>query len=291
MKKLLLLFCIFFFVLSDLAFGEEKRLEDRYQSIDMAKVTCSEALQIKDSQIQKALIIWSDGYQSEKTGNTVVDIYTLEDLAAQLEMQCRANPSSLFIEAVQKSKKTKSVVSLLSKNRENKDRYSNIDMAKATCNDALEEKDRQALKAVLIWIDGYLSAKTGDTVVDAYQLQRLAERLESSCRANPSMLLMDAVKKIKKRPSRTEAGTKGVRHGQDERYTDIDMTKVTCGDVLQIKDPQMQKAVVIWLDGYESAKTGDTVVDVYKLQDLARRLEEYCRANPSTLLLKVLKKH
>jgi hypothetical protein len=289
MKKLSLLTLIISFTLLHPHITEGKSSDDRYRSIDMAKLTCSDALQIRDSQTQKALVIWSDGYRSAKSGNTVVDIHQLEDLAGQLEAHCKLNPSAPFLQAVQNSKKTKSLLSFFSKKKKKKDHYSNIDMAKITCDDASKEKDRQVLKSVLIWIDGYLSAKSGDTIVDAYKLQSIAERLERSCRANPSMLLLNAVNKIKKRPSHAKPGIAGVIKGDTDRGRNIDMTTVTCSEALQIKDPQTQKAVVIWIDGYLSAKSGNSSVDIHKLKDLADKLEGYCRDNPSALLLNAVK--
>jgi len=79
------------------------------------------------------------------------------------------------------------------------DRYRNVDMTKVTCSDLLNEKDTQAVTAVLIWIDGYFSAKTGDMVVDVNQLKRLADRLEGYCRDNPETPILEAVKKSRRR--------------------------------------------------------------------------------------------
>jgi hypothetical protein len=285
MKKLSLLIFIISFVLLNTYIVEARSRKDPYRTIDIAKLTCREALQIKDSQTQKALVVWSDGYLSAKSGNTVVDIYQLESLAVQLETQCKVNPSASFLQAVQNSKKTRSMVNFNTKKDKKKDRYSNIEMAKVTCEDALQEKDKQVLQAVLIWIDGYLSAKSGNTMVDTVQLQTMAERLERSCRANPSMLLLDAVNKTKKGATKNSTG--GVRDAGNDG-NNIDMTKVTCREALQIKDSQTQKAVVIWIDGYRSAKSGNTSVDINKLKNLADRLEGYCRANPSALLLEAV---
>lgn len=78
------------------------------------------------------------------------------------------------------------------------DRYKNVDMSKVTCNDVQNEKDIQLVKAVLVWIDGYLSGKTGQTTVDVNQLLKLAEQLEGYCQENPSTTILDALKKKKR---------------------------------------------------------------------------------------------
>lgn len=85
--------------------------------------------------------------------------------------------------AVAKEKKQKS------------DRYTNVNMNKITCKDVMEEQDTQAVKAVVIWIDGYLSAQSNDTTVDVNELKTLAEQLKGYCEANPSATVMEAVKK------------------------------------------------------------------------------------------------
>jgi len=84
----------------------------------------------------------------------------------------------------------------VAKEKKSKDnRYANVNMNKVTCKDLLEEQDTQAVKAVVIWIDGYLSAQAGDTTVDVNELKTLAEQLKGYCDANPSATIMDAAKK------------------------------------------------------------------------------------------------
>ena len=77
------------------------------------------------------------------------------------------------------------------------DRYSNVNMSKVTCSDMLQEQDSQAVAAALVWIDGYLSCKTGDMIVDINKLKSLADQLEGYCRDNPSETILDALKKSK----------------------------------------------------------------------------------------------
>jgi hypothetical protein len=77
------------------------------------------------------------------------------------------------------------------------DRYSNVNMSKVTCSDVLNEQDSQAVAAVLVWIDGYLSCSTGDMIVDINKLKSLADQLGGYCRENPSETILDALKKSK----------------------------------------------------------------------------------------------
>ncbi|MCX5895947.1 MAG: HdeA/HdeB family chaperone [Proteobacteria bacterium] len=69
-----------------------------------------------------------------------------------------------------------------------------VDVAKCTCNDLLNEKDEKVIAAGLVWVDGYLSGKTGDTRIDFNSLKRLSDRIETYCKNNPTMPILDAVK-------------------------------------------------------------------------------------------------
>jgi acid stress chaperone HdeB len=74
-----------------------------------------------------------------------------------------------------------------------------IDMSKCTCEDMLTEKDDQLVKAALVWIDGYVSGKSGDTRISLDELKGLARQLESYCKANPATPILDAAKKSRAR--------------------------------------------------------------------------------------------
>jgi len=69
-----------------------------------------------------------------------------------------------------------------------------IDVANCTCNDMLREKDQKVIVAGAIWVDGYLSGKTGNTRVDLDGLESLAGRVKEYCGKNPSAPILDAVK-------------------------------------------------------------------------------------------------
>ncbi len=66
-----------------------------------------------------------------------------------------------------------------------------VDVAKCTCNDLHNEK---VIAAGLVWVDGYLSRKTGDTRIDFNGLKSLSARIETYCKNNPTMPILDAVK-------------------------------------------------------------------------------------------------
>lgn len=74
-----------------------------------------------------------------------------------------------------------------------------VDMSKCTCQDMMNVNDEQLIKASLIWIDGYVSGKSGDTTVSLGELETLARNLESYCKSNPSSPILEAARKSKGR--------------------------------------------------------------------------------------------
>lgn len=73
---------------------------------------------------------------------------------------------------------------------------SKIDMAQYTCKDLLSEESDDA-GMVLIWIDGYLSGKTGDTTIDMNFLGELATEVGNVCRSKSSQTkILDVVKQV-----------------------------------------------------------------------------------------------
>ena len=69
-----------------------------------------------------------------------------------------------------------------------------IDVAQCTCTDVLKEKDKRVIAVGAIWVDGYLSGKTGETRIDLNDLDSLADRVKTYCEKNPSAPILDAVK-------------------------------------------------------------------------------------------------
>jgi acid stress chaperone HdeB len=69
-----------------------------------------------------------------------------------------------------------------------------IDAAQCTCTDVLKEKDKRVIAVGAIWVDGYLSGKTGETRIDLNDLNSLADRVKAYCEKNPTAPILDAVK-------------------------------------------------------------------------------------------------
>ena len=70
-----------------------------------------------------------------------------------------------------------------------------VDMSKYTCGELLSESEDD-MGVVLIWIDGYLSGKTGDMTVDLEFISKLAEGVGGACASNKKARVMDVVEKL-----------------------------------------------------------------------------------------------
>ncbi len=66
-----------------------------------------------------------------------------------------------------------------------------VDMAKISCKDFLSEKDQ--IGTMLVWIDGYMSAKSDNTVMSEEWMEKLGGHLGKYCASNPNKTIMDAI--------------------------------------------------------------------------------------------------
>jgi acid stress chaperone HdeB len=109
MKKALIIAMIIMFLgASAYSAAAGRTGAQQHGTIDMATVTCSDMLNEKDQQTVAAVLVWVDGYLSGKTNDTRVDVNQLKNLAQQLEIYCRANPSSTIMHAVKQKGKSNS---------------------------------------------------------------------------------------------------------------------------------------------------------------------------------------
>ena len=66
------------------------------------------------------------------------------------------------------------------------------DMAKITCKELLGAGDDMGM--LLVWIDGYMSAKSDNTVMSEEWMGKLGSHLGSYCNKNGSHTIMQAIK-------------------------------------------------------------------------------------------------
>ncbi|MBF0261766.1 MAG: hypothetical protein HQL97_08045 [Magnetococcales bacterium] len=73
----------------------------------------------------------------------------------------------------------------------------NIDFGSYTCGQFLKEAaegDEEDIGVVLMWIDGYLSGVSGDTVWKPSDFTHFSERLANYCASHQNVKLLDAAK-------------------------------------------------------------------------------------------------
>ncbi len=69
------------------------------EQIDMAQLKCSEFLADKDNM--NLILMWLDGYASQKSDNTVISDEWMEKLGQHMGSFCSANPDTPILEAAQ----------------------------------------------------------------------------------------------------------------------------------------------------------------------------------------------
>ncbi len=68
-----------------------------------------------------------------------------------------------------------------------------VDMSKVTCAQMFEDEDTATY--MYFWLDGYFSAKSGNTVLDAGGVEQDMEALVQLCTPDPDKKILDLLKK------------------------------------------------------------------------------------------------
>lgn len=75
----------------------------------------------------------------------------------------------------------------------------NVDFSRISCGEFLEEivaADEDTAGSILLWIDGYLSGVSGDTLLNWKSLENYSERLVEYCADHRKAKLLDAARKV-----------------------------------------------------------------------------------------------
>ena len=70
-----------------------------------------------------------------------------------------------------------------------------VDFAKITCKQFVISKFARP-KSVAYWLSGYYNGKNANTVVDIRGMEQNVHKLETYCRKNHEMAVMDAAKNV-----------------------------------------------------------------------------------------------
>jgi len=69
---------------------------------------------------------------------------------------------------------------------------------------------------------------------------------------------------------------------------EINITDTTCEEAGEMNEDELI-VLLIWMDGYLSAKEGVVMFDLEVVQALGESMSEYCEENPDDSLLRALK--
>ena len=121
-------------------------------------------------------------------------------------------------------------------------------------------------------IDGYASAKAGNPVADPHTLASMLEQVYAACQAKPTETMLSVWQDNRKTiPAATEGNWRA--------------DKTTCKDYTN--DTDNGSGFVIWLDGYNRAKSGKPASVLNDDETLAAYLDA-CSKQPDALMLDVI---
>jgi acid stress chaperone HdeB len=146
------------------------------EDTDVAKVKCSELLKGSEESVGM-LVLWIDGYMGGMSDNTMMNAQWVDQLGTHIGKFCAANPNKTLMEASEAMPETE--VS------------GGQDMLKITCKDFLA--DQSGVGPMLMWIDGYLSAKSENTVLNEEWMKKLGTHLGTYCAKNGGKTVGDAL--------------------------------------------------------------------------------------------------
>ena len=67
-----------------------------------------------------------------------------------------------------------------------------VDMSKLSCKEFLSA-DQSKIGMMLMWIDGYMSGKSDNTMMDNAWMEKLGTHMGKYCASNPQKTIMDAI--------------------------------------------------------------------------------------------------
>ena len=67
----------------------------------------------------------------------------------------------------------------------------------------------------------------------------------------------------------------------------VDVAKISCDQFVLFKVANPD-TIAVWLHGYYSGKSGNTVVDVERLKTNQKKLRDYCVQNPDVMLVQAV---
>lgn len=68
------------------------------------------------------------------------------------------------------------------------------DIAELKCSELMQSG--QNIPLFMMWIDGYISAATDNTVMDDAYIEELGTKIGSFCKTNPDATIMDAIQSL-----------------------------------------------------------------------------------------------
>lgn len=148
---------------------------------DMATLKCGDMMKSKKNE-QVMLVMWVDGYMSGSSDVTTVSNKWIEQLATHMAQYCTKNAGKTIMDAANAMPET---------TVEGGD-----DIMKVGCKEFVSDT-QENIGLTLMWVDGYMSAKSDNTKMNDEWIQKLGTHLGTFCGKNPTKTLGDAIAAMK----------------------------------------------------------------------------------------------
>ena len=148
---------------------------------DMAALKCSDVLKSKQDE-KVMLVLWVDGYMSGSSDVTTINGKWIEQLTGHIMQYCGKNAGKTIMDAANAMPET---------SVEGGD-----DVMKMDCKSFLAES-QENIGLTIMWVDGYMSAKSENTKLADEWIQKLSTHLGTYCGKNPAKTLGDAIAAMK----------------------------------------------------------------------------------------------
>jgi hypothetical protein len=129
----------------------------------------------------------------------------------------------------------------------------------------------------VMWLFGFSVAKSGDHVMYGDSLTAFGFALDSQCKENPTLSVLEAVTTVK-----------------SKRQNPMDLTHLSCATfesrhvALRKSDPESADTLAMWLFGYSTGLSARRVLDPSLLAKFDATLLEHCDKHPEDSLFDAL---
>lgn len=142
------------------------------------------------------------------------------------------------------------------------------DIAAISCSDYNATETETDKLMMILWIDGYLGGSSDVTETSEAWFSALYNHMNTYCAANPSIAMLDAAFEV-----------------PETEIEGVDALENSCAEIIaEAQNEKEVAALLMWADGYLSAKAENTVLNEAFLASLGAHIMQFCAGNANKTL-------